>query len=411
MNKLILIMIDGVSSAKFEEIRHQLPHLDRLAKEGTQVQALTPEICGTSFPGRTSMIVGRPASEHGIYGNKIWDGNVFRWSNPYDVRTETIASLTKQAGGDVVNMGYGMVRPEDCDLYVSPWWVGDVMSRARDNEPHPANHLWTMKNKQLDPKKRLQNIGLSADDIVDPATNKALTLDLGTLADYQLMEMAADLIERDRAPNLLMLEVAVTDYYLHQYGSKHPLTELSLRNGDAQVGTLIERLRKAGKLEQYNFAIMSDHGHHLMADAIYCDVLLPEGTRWSSEGGMLLIAPTSAEQGADVTQKLLAQGLEQYPHDFLPDDMKDTLLAFTSAQGQYISFEADLKKTGKVRGVSKYQSNHGMRPGTLEDYRFCLFSGPDVTKQIVPFAQAIQVAPTIAKILGVNTPWQTPSII
>lgn len=411
MNKLILIMIDGVSSAKFEEIRHQLPHLDRLAKEGTQVQALTPEICGTSFPGRTSMIVGRPASEHGIYGNKIWDGNVFRWSNPYDVRTETIASLTKQAGGDVVNMGYGMVRPEDCDLYVSPWWVGDVMSRARDNEPHPANHLWTMKNKQLDPKKRLQNIGLSADDIVDPATNKALTLDLGTLADYQLIEMAADLIERDRAPNLLMLEVAVTDYYLHQYGSKHPLTELSLRNGDAQVGTLIERLRKAGKLEQYNFAIMSDHGHHLMTDAIYCDVLLPEGTRWSSEGGMLLIAPTSAEQGADVTQKLLAQGLEQYPHDFLPDDMKDTLLAFTSAQGQYISFEADLKKTGKVRGVSKYQSNHGMRPGTLEDYRFCLFSGPDVTKQIVPFAQAIQVAPTIAKILGVSTPWKTPSII
>jgi len=225
------------------------------------------------------------------------------------------------------------------------------------------------------------------------------------------MEMAADLIERDRAPNLLMLEVAVTDYYLHQYGSKHPLTELSLRNGDAQVGTLIERLRKAGKLEQYNFAIMSDHGHHLMADAIYCDVLLPEGTRWSSEGGMLLIAPTSAEQGADVTQKLLAQGLEQYSHDFLPDDMKDTLLAFTSAQGQYISFEADLKKTGNVRGVSKYQSNHGMRPGTLEDYRFCLFSGPDVTKQIVPFAQAIQVAPTIAKILGVSTPWQTPSII
>ncbi|MGB1238067.1 MAG: alkaline phosphatase family protein [Pseudomonadales bacterium] len=411
MNKLILIMIDGVSSAKFSEIRHQLPHLDRLAREGTQIEALTPETCGTSFPGRTSMVVGRPPSEHGIYGNKIWDGEVFRWSNPYDVRTETIASLTKAAGGDVVNMGYGMVRPEDCDLYVSPWWVNDVMSRGRDNEPHPANEQWSMKGKNLDPKGRLAAVGLSADNIVDPVANREQTLDLGTLADYQLMELAADLIERDKAPNLLMLEVGVTDYYLHHYGTDHPITELSLRNADAQVGALIERLRKAGKLDEYNFAIMSDHGHHLMADAVHCDLLLPEGTRWSSEGSMLLVAPRSQDEAEEVTKRLLDQGMEVWDTPLLPNDLTETLLVFTCPEGQYVSFEADLKGTGNIRGTSKYQSNHGMRPGTAEDYRFCIFAGPDVPQQTIPFAEAIQVAPTMAAILGVETPWQATSVI
>ena len=176
MNKLILIMIYGVSSEKFQEIRHQLPHLDRLAKQGTYVEALTPEVCGTSFPGRTSMVVGRPSHEHGIYGNRIWDGEVFRWSNPYDVRTETLASLTKEAGGDVVNAGFGMVRPEDCSLYINPWWVDDVLSETVDGKPHPENANWRMEHKNLDPENRLAALGLNANDIANPALDRVQTL-------------------------------------------------------------------------------------------------------------------------------------------------------------------------------------------------------------------------------------------
>jgi len=411
MNKLILIMIDGISAGKFKQMRHSLPHLDQLAKQGTQVSALTPEICGTSFPGRTSMIVGRPPSEHGIYGNKIWDGDVFRWSNPYDVRTETLATLANDAGADVVNIGYGMVRPEDCSLYVKPWWVNDVMSRGRDNQPHPANDLWSMKDKVLDPKGRLTSLGLSTHDIVNPYSDRSQTLQLGMLADAQLMEMAADVICSDQSPDLVMLEIGITDYYLHQYGTDHPLTELSLRTADAQVGTLLERLKNADKLDQYNFAIMSDHGHHLMAEAIHCDQLLPEGVRWSSEGSMLFVAPRSSAEATEVTKRLLDQGMEIWTQPLLPDELENQLLIFCCPEGQYISFEADLKGSGEIKGTSKYQSNHGMRPGTEEDYRFCIFSGPDVPQQQLDFAEAIQVAPTMASIMGIATPWHAKSMI
>ena len=421
MNKLILIMIDGISAELFQQRRSWLPHLHRLAAQGTQVQALTPEVCGTSFPGRTSMIVGRPASEHGIYGNKIWDGQEFRWSTPYDVRTPTLAAFAKQAGRDVAGIGYGMVRPEDCNVYATPWWVDDVMNRARDEAPHPTDVQWTMKDRELDPEGRIAKLQARGIDtqVINPVSdviadleeatgaNKAARLSLGMLADSQLMDIAAGLASSEQAPDLIMLEIGITDYYLHSYGVDHPMTEWSLRTADAQVGTLIERLQQAGVLDQYNFAIMSDHGHGPMPDAVYCDQLLPEGTRWSSEGGMLLVAPRSEQEATEVTQALASIDIEPWSNHFLPEAQRQELLAFAPPEGKMLSFERDAGGSGNHRGESKYRSNHGMRPGTEADYRFCLFSGPLVPQSTVPFGLADQVAPTLAALMGIPTDWSS----
>ena len=323
---------------------------------------------------------------------------------------KTLAGFTRKAGGDVVNVGYGMVRPEDCNLFIKPWWVNDVMSRGRDNEPHPANEQWSLTNKNLDPDNRLEKLGLSTADMVDPIADRSQTLSLGMLADYQLMQLAATLVGEE-APDLIMLEVGITDYYLHQYGTEHPQTELSFRTADAQVGALMTQLRNNGSLDKYNFAIMSDHGHTAMPDAVRCDLLLPEGCRWSSEGSVLLVAPRSDEEAAEVTTKLLDQGMEIMDKGFIPADLQDTLIAFTCPAGQYVSFEADVMSTGTIRGDSKYKSNHGMRPGTPEDNRFCIFAGPNVPQTEVEFAQAIQVAPTMAAIMGVETDWDVEPIV
>ncbi|MEH6578375.1 MAG: alkaline phosphatase family protein [Amphritea sp.] len=407
MNKLILIMIDGISAELFTQRRSWMPHLHALAEQGTRIQALAPEVCGTSFPGRTSMIVGRPAAEHGIYGNKIWDGMEFRWSNPYDVRTPTLAGFAKMAGRDVANIGYGMVRPEDCNVYCTSWWVDDVMNRARNEDPHPTDEQWTMLGRNLDPDKRIA--ALAAADInisiVNPDSDKTAKLSLGMLADQQLLEIAAGLANSEQAPDLIMLEIGITDYYLHTYGSDHPLTEWSLRTADSQVGLLMERLRKSGTLDDYNFAIMSDHGHGPIPDAVYCDQLLPEGVRWSSEGGMLLVAPRSDDEAQQVIATLAEMGIELWNNDFLPEELRHQLLAFTHPEDTIFSFEKDSKGSGNTTGQSNYNSNHGMRPGTEADYRFCIFSGPRVPQGSVSFGTADQVAPTLAALMNVTTDW------
>ncbi|MDX1737812.1 MAG: alkaline phosphatase family protein, partial [Alphaproteobacteria bacterium] len=119
MAKVILIMIDGISAEHFKRYRHHLPVMDQLAEKGCLVSSLTPEMCGTSCPGRSSIISSAPPAAHGIYANKIFDPaqNLFRWASPYDLRGETVAGYAKQQGLDVAALGYGMVRPEDCNIY------------------------------------------------------------------------------------------------------------------------------------------------------------------------------------------------------------------------------------------------------------------------------------------------------
>lgn len=109
MGKLILIMIDGISAEHFEQYRQHLPNLDHLARTGTQVAGMTPEVCGTSCPGRTSIIAGTQPSEHGIYGNLIFADGAFRFANPYDVKCDTLPGLAKQQGFDVAAIGYWLL--------------------------------------------------------------------------------------------------------------------------------------------------------------------------------------------------------------------------------------------------------------------------------------------------------------
>ena len=409
MGKLIMIMIDGISADHFQHYRKHLPHLDRLAHQGTQLQALRPEMCGTSCPGRTSMIAGVPPAEHGIYGNHIWSEDGFRWANPYDVLVDTLPALARQQGLDVASLGYGMVRPEDCSLYVGPWWADEMLMRGKDATPEPANAGWLRAANTRDPEGRLT--ALEAEAVVAPnhcATDK---LQLGMLADQQLLDLAAGLAASEQAPDFILLEIAITDYFLHRYGADHDLTRWSLRTADAQIGTLLTRLERAGVLKQYNFAICSDHGHAPMPQALYVDRLLGDEVRWSSEGGVLLVNPKNPSEAERVTNTLIGEGMEPWPTDFIPAAQRDQLLAFVAPKGSGISFEAALSGTEGCYGGSKYVSNHGMRPDTEDDFRFCIFSGPDIPQQQLGVADCIRFAPTLADILGVATPWVERSLL
>ncbi|MDI3326135.1 alkaline phosphatase family protein [Pontibacterium granulatum] len=409
MGKLIMIMIDGINADHFEQYRQHLPNLDRLARTGTQLKGMRPEMCGTSCPGRTSIIAGVAPSEHGVYGNFIFADGGFRWANPYDVKVDTLPGLAKQQGLDVACIGYGMVRPEDCTLYHGPWWADEMLMRGKDAEPLPADMQWQHAGKTYDPEGRISALNCETPEA--PNHNPDIKLQLGMLADQQLLDIAAGLACSEQAPDFILLEIAITDYFLHKYGPDHALTRWSLRTADAQIGTLLARLDAAGKGNLYNFAIVSDHGHAGMPQGLYVDRLLGDDVIWSSEGGVLLVKPHDAVHALEVSDKLLAEGMEICSTDFMPAEQQEQLIAFMVPAGSDISFETAVPGTEGICGPSKYTSNHGMRPGTWADFRFCIFSGPDVPQQQLGIADNTRFAPTMAHILGVETPWQATSLL
>lgn len=365
-------------------------------------------MCGTSCPGRTSIIAGVPPSRHGIYGNRIFVDDGFRFSNPYDVATETLPALAARQGLDVAGIGFGMVRPEDCTLYHGPWWASEMLMGAKHAGCASADRQWKHAAGAFDPDGRLRAPDGGAAVAVVEEGHADRELERGRLEDQRLMDIAAELACSARPPDFILLEIAVTDYYLHKYGVDHPVTDWSLRMADAQIAALVARLERAGMLDHYNLAVTSDHGHADMASALYVDRLLDGSTRWSSEGGVLMVRPETPRRAGEIERRLAEHGVEPWDNGHLPERLRDHILTFVMPDGSDMSFERSRPGTTGVTGPSKYRSNHGRRPGTRSDYRFCLFAGPDIPRLDLADAEATQLAPTLAGILGVDCPWAAP---
>ena len=418
MSKLIMIMVDGISALHFAQQRRFLPNLHLLAKQGLQVsEGVSPEMAGVSMPGRTSIICGTPPAEHGIYANQIFDESqsLFRWAHGYDIRGKTLPQLAKEQGLRVASIGYGMSRPEDCHVYMGPWWADDMLMRARDEVPTPSDESWRKAATMYDPHGQLQAL-FDSGAVIKPVhpnsvTDTAERMQLGLLADQQLLDIGAALAGSEQAPDLLLLELGMPDYYMHKYGQFSDLASFSLRHADAMVGILRERLRQADCLDDYHFMILSDHGHTALNQGVYINNILPADTQWSGEGSVLFVVRQNQAHADEVSAILASHGIERWNDEHIPEDMQGQIITFMAPADSDMSFENSPQGSAALSGPSKYLSNHGLRPGRLEDFRFCICHGSSIKPQTIQHAEAIQVAPSMAKILGITTPWQAQPFI
>lgn len=402
MGKLILLMIDGVSADYVAAEAGRLPHLSALMKRGMSVRRLHSEVLGTSLPGRTSILTGQTADVSGVYGNKIWDAGAFRYASPDDVRTPTIPAMAREAGMTVANIGMGMIRLEDTDLTVPPWWVGSFVQRARDPEPEPSSLSWTrVALAQPDPRfvAACEAAGVPHTLPQMPVDTDSARTMYGILADNRILDWVGVLAASDYAPDLITAEWLMTDNIQHYSGYASPMSHWIIEAADQAVGRIIERLRAAGVLDQWNIAVLSDHGHSTVTTSLRPQVLFPEVTV-QCEGGSLIVAPKDHAELVRVTAALAAYGVEPYPADCIPPELAGQLAIFVAPEG--MSFEGDDINATEAVGPARVTSTHGLRPGLPGDDRFAVFAGPDVVPGVVDEGDAVQVAPTLAAILGLS---------
>jgi predicted AlkP superfamily pyrophosphatase or phosphodiesterase len=403
-NKLIVLMIDGVSADYVATERGRLPHLSALIARGTRVERLHSEVLGTSLPGRTSMMTGVTADVSGVYGNKIWDPALgeFRYANPDDIRVPTLPARAKAAGRKVAVMGFGMIRPEDAHLFKAPWWVGAFVQRARDAEPTPVDHAWMrVAMHQTDPAFEVacNAMGVPAHLTTVDFTKPAQAAFFGIMSDLTVADWVGALAVAPDAPDLIVAEYLVTDSFQHDFGYKSDFAHWSIMQADMAVGRIMARLEAAGVADQWNLAIMSDHGHSAVERAINVPVVLP-GVTTQCEGGSLLVAPKDADELALVSETLAGFGCEPYPNTCLPPEYREAVKVFVAPAG--MSFEDNHPDSTEPLVTPKAISTHGLRPGFAGDDRFAVFAGPNVPAGTAPAADAVQVAPTLAALLGLS---------
>ncbi|MGQ9889905.1 MAG: alkaline phosphatase family protein [Aggregatilineales bacterium] len=404
-DKLIILMVDGVSADHYQRDAGRFPHLQSLERRGFRVEALRSEALGTSLPGRTSMLTGATAATSGVYGNKIWDAQraQFRYANPDDIRVPTLPALAKAAGKRVANIGFGMIRPEDTHLFRPPWWAGMFIQRARDAAPQPADVAWlrvALHATEAEFDAACAAAGVPATLPTVDLTNEAQRAFFGLMADQQMVDWAGVIAAGLNPPDLITVEFLTTDTVQHDTGYRSELSQWAVMQADLALGRLLQRLRAAGVEDQWNIAVMSDHGHSPVERALRPGRIIP-GARFQCEGQCLLVAPRDAEELARITAALAAYDAHPYPNDCIPPELRDQVVIFVAPDGT--SFEEDAPPGApddEALGAPKAISSHGLRPGLPGDNRFALFAGPKVPAGRVKTAEAAQVAPTCAALLG-----------
>lgn len=404
MDSLIVIMLDGISADYLAHHGARTPHLRALAERGTLVERLEADVPATSLPGRTSILTGVDASRHGVYGNLIWDGERFRYANPDDVRATTLPRHALDHGLDAAVFGYGMVRPEDVTTFHHAWWAGEMLQRARDEAPIPADEGWLRTARHHDTSGRiaaLAALGLP-DAVPDAYAGDRLHYLMSEVSGDQIMLQwtAAAHAQLATPPRLTLTEVLTPDSLQHVAGQGHPFSHWSISYADALVGEVLRALEAAGRLDATHVVVTSDHGHGAVESALYVDALLP-GATVASEGGVLYVAVDGPSEARRIAARLAEHGVVALPGDHLPAEQRDGVAAFTCAHGA-IGFEtsAPTDRAGALTGPSRYASGHGFAPGTPSDERFLIAAGPGIDRRRVPRARSADVAATLSALLG-----------
>ena len=398
-SKLIVIMIDGISSDYFIEFPQFMPHTHALASGNTVITNLEPEKCGSSLPGRTSMLTGKTSREHGIYGNNIWDPSQksFRYASPYDIRTPTLFTQAKKAGLDTANIGFGMIRPEDCTLYTPPHWVGDFISRNRDNKPVAISPDWKQAMTIIDDgrlknaKSRLTPLNAAENALIESSIFKEMILD------QQMIQLVNEIVKSSQAPDLIFTEINVTDSVQHQFGYASTSSNFAIAFADMLVGLVVHNLKIAGIDSDYSIIVTSDHGHADTEKALYVDNIIDK-QNWNSECSVLFLENDSTiDQSINALHSYGAQTLND---EFLPKDIQGQILAL--AMKEKVSFEKAPNGNSAKTGISKYKSSHSYYPGTQADKRFAVLSGPSCKNNHIQQASGEQFYQLMNNILDLE---------
>ncbi len=411
MDSLIVIMLDGIAADHLAHHGARTPHLHALAERGLRVDRLAADVPATSLPGRTSILTGVGSAEHGIYGNVIWDGERFRYANPDDVRVPTLPGRALAAGLDVAVLGYGMVRPEDATTFHHAWWANEMLQRARDAEPIPADEGWLRTSRHLDGSGRIAALAAAGlpGGVPDAYAGDRMHYLMSELTgDQTMLQWTAALASgavADAPPDLIVTEVLTPDSLQHVAGFEHPFAHWAVSYADALVGEVVRALDRAGRLGRTSIIVTSDHGHGPVERALYVDALLP-GATTSCEGGVLYVAVDGRTEARRIESHLAEHGVARLPGDHLPPERRHDVAAFVAAGATAFEATAPTERAGAIEGPSRYASGHGFAPGTPSDERFLIAAGPGIRRRRLERAASADVAATIAALLGLT--WDVP---
>lgn len=394
---VVVISLDGFPGFALEDPKLPVPTLRRLIREGTwcRMGAINPTI---TWPNHTAMVTGVGADEHGLLVN----GTILSTNGWPPIRVEPMIKKEQMVHAPTV---YDAAFKAGLTTAQVDW----VAINDAPTITWPFSE-WASADKPVEREMIARGV-ITAADLQDFTKFSILWRD-------QIWTRAAAYIMREHKPNLMLFHLLSLDSMHHKYGPGSLAALGAIAFVDGCVAEVVEAVRQAGMTERTTFLIVSDHGFKGYTNEIRANIALEANGLGKSvyvlpEGGtgFVYLAPGSGPEVLTKAEEVLEAlegiseviGQDRFPGLGLPMPERDPQmfqLLLTAKSGYSFSGA----KGGPVTAAVPQQAgSHGYLASEADLDAIFIASGCGVkpgTK--LERVANIDVAPTIAKLLGVS---------
>lgn len=408
---VIMISIDGLRPEIYLNTRtgkRQTPNLVNMRQQGISARKMIPVFPSVTYPGHTTLVTGMYPATHGIVNN-FKHGNEW-YLHSADIQTKTLWQAAREKGLTTAIVTWPASYGAKVDYLIPEnlsFNTPDVPKLLREGA---TPGLFEQLESKFGPVQLPSFEHHDAGERLDEMTGK----------------FAAELI-RQHKPHLLLLHFLDADHRQHLDGPDSPRVHRAFAQIDQRVGELRQAAKDAGILDATTFVIVGDHGFLPVHTSINVNGLLaaagygkmttehtfaPSGVVAVPIGGaaaFYLEKPGDAKFAAKAVASFrkALQGRYAGLMNFVSRRELESLGAFPgalfalSAREGYMFTAAPT--TEPLVPVDLFKGMHGYLPSTPAMATGFIISGAGVRKGLeLPFIRMVDVAPTIAALLGID---------
>jgi predicted AlkP superfamily pyrophosphatase or phosphodiesterase len=393
---VIVISLDGFPAYALDDPKLPVPTLRRLIRQGGtgRMTTINPTI---TWPNHTTLVTGVHADEHGLLVN----GSIVPTGAWPPMKVDPMVDKVKMVHVPTV---YDAAHHAGLTTAQIDWV-------AINNAPTitwPFNE-WATPAGAVE-QEMIRKGAISAADVEDFTKANILFRD-------QIWAKAAVFLIREHRPNLMLLHFLSLDTVHHSYGPKTLAATSAIAFLDSCVEKVVAAVHEAGMDDRTTFLVVADHGFKGYTKEIHPAVAiaaagLGDKVQVLPEGGTAMIYVAAAEvipqavkalEGVEGIDKVL--GVDSFAALGLPLPSRDpqmSPLLLTARDGYSFSGATGGPVTA---AVPQLRGSHGYMAGDPEMDALFIASGYGVRPGSVPARISnLDVAPTIAKLLGVPLP-------
>jgi arylsulfatase A-like enzyme len=397
--RVVLVTIDGMRGdyiSAADPYHLKIPTLRGLMREGSvseRTLSVFPTLTGTAH---TTLVTGVPAARHGILGNNRFDPSVWVWGRDNYDHQPSYSS-------------FSAIKAET------------LWSAARARQMTTAEINWP------------QTGDAPIDTRVDVAVGRAVDSPLGSItaadvrmADHYKALVAAETLVKAK-PAFMAIHFSQTDSVQHALGPGTPEALVAMEDTDSNLSIVVNAVARGEAARETTFVITGDHGFLPLHTELAINLPLLEAgliskgadghPQWQAivapnRGlGSLYVRESADRQGiVSRARDALAAYARKYPGRFrllTRDDLDrwgadaDAVLGIEPMPGYVL----DARLSGPFAQAHNRAAGHGYAPDTPGMETGLILWGAGIRRGVrLPETRTLDVAPTIAVLLGLSLP-------